>query len=160
MLDPITAITAATTAFNAVKRFVDAGKDLEDVATHLGKWYTAASDLGRAEQQAKNPPMFKKLFAGGSIEEEALAILMHQKKLKEQEYQLKIMLNFRYGANTWEEMIQLRRQIRKQRQETIYKQQERKQALIDGILAVGAIVVFLAIAGGGFYALGVWNGNW
>ena len=104
--------------------------------------------------------MFKKLFAGGSIEEEALAILMHQKKLKEQEYQLKVMLNFRYGMNTWEEMIQLRRQIRKQRQETIYKQQERKQALIDGILAVGAIVAFLAIAGGGIYALGVWNGNW
>jgi len=160
MLDPITAITAATTAFNAVKRFVDAGKDIEDVATHLGKWYTAASDLSRAEQQAKNPPMFKKLFAGGSIEEEALAILMHQKKLKEQEYQLKVMLNFRYGMNTWEEMIQLRRQIRKQRQETIYKQQERKQALIDGILAVVAIVAFLAIAGGGFYALGVWNGKW
>ena len=160
MIDPITAITAASSAFNMVKRFVDAGKDLEDVATHLGKWYTAASDLSYASEQSKNPPLFKKLFKGGSVEEQALQILMHKKKLAEQENQLKVMLNFRYGHNTWEEMIQLRRKIRKQRQETVYKQQERKAAFIEGLVWIVALVVGAAILVGGFYGIGVWNGNW
>ena len=160
MIDPITAITAATSAFNMVKRFVDAGKDLEDVATHLGKWYTAASDLSHAAEKNKNPPIFKKLFSGGSVEEEALAIIMHKKKLAEQEKQLQTMLNFRYGYGTWEEMIQLRRKIRKERQETIYKQQKRKDAFLEAVFTIVAIIVFLAIAGGGFYGIGVWNGNW
>lgn len=160
MLDPITAITAATAAFNTVKKFVEAGKELEDVATHLGKWYTAASDLNRAEQQSKNPPMFKKLFAGGSVEEEALAIIMHKKKLEEQEKDLKTMLNWRYGHNTWQEMIQLRRQIRKQRQETLYKQQERKDAFFEAIGWTVAAIVFVGIVGGGLYFIGTVNGSW
>lgn len=160
MIDPITAISAATAAFNTVKKFVEAGKELEDVATHLGKWYTAASDLNRAEQQAKNPPMFKKLFAGGSVEEEALAIIMHQKKLKEQEYDLKIMLNWRYGHNTWQEMIQLRRKIRKERQETLYKQQERRAAFFEGLAWIAVFILFVGIVGGGFYFIGIINGSW
>ena len=160
MLDPITAIATATTAFRTIQSMVNAGRELEDVAGQLGKWYTAVSDLGHAEQEAKNPPLFKKLFAGGSVEEEALSILMNKKKLAEQENQLKVMLNFRYGHNTWEEMIQLRRKIRKQRQETVYKQKERRRALLEGLFALVAIIVFIAIAGGSIYGIGVWNGNW
>ena len=52
---------------------------LEDVAGQLGKWYGAAADLGRAEQQRKNPPIFTKLFASGSVEQEALQIIIHQR---------------------------------------------------------------------------------
>ena len=82
MIDPITAISAATAAFNGVKKLVAAGRDIEDVVGQLGKWYGAAADLSRAEQQRKNPPMFSRLFMSGSVEEEALAIIVQKKKLE------------------------------------------------------------------------------
>ena len=86
MIDPITAFTMASAAFNTVKKFVEVGRELEDTVGQLGKWYGAVSDFRRAEQDNKNPPLFKKLFNSGSIEEEALAIMMHNKKIQEQEY--------------------------------------------------------------------------
>ena len=66
MIDPITAIAGATQAYNLVKKMVYAGRELEDVAGQLGKWYGAAADLGRAEQQRKTPPIFTKLSSSGS----------------------------------------------------------------------------------------------
>jgi replicative DNA helicase len=159
-MDPIIASTIATTAFNAIKKCVEAGRELEDTAQQLGKWYGAVADFRRAEQQNKNPPLFKKLFKSGSIEEEALAILLHGKKLREQEYELKVILNMRYGVNAWEELLQLRRQIAKQRRETVYKQQELQQALIDGVLTVILTLLIGLILFCGLYLTGVFKGWW
>jgi replicative DNA helicase len=122
MIDPITAIAGATQAYNLIKKMVYAGRELEDVAGQLGKWYGAAADLGRAEQQRKNPPIFTKLFSSGSVEQEALQIIIHQKKLAEQEKDLQQLLNNRFGYGTWREMVELRRKIKKEREETLYRQ--------------------------------------
>lgn len=160
MIDPITAFTMASAAFSTVKKFVDAGRELEDTVGQLGKWYGAVSDFRRAEQENKNPPLFKKLFNAGSVEEEALAIMMHNKKIQEQEYELKIILNLRYGPNTWEQLIQLRRKIAKERQETVYRQQEMRKALLDGILTVALSLVCMAIVGGMVYGVGLYKEWW
>ena len=150
----------ASAAFNTVKKFVEVGRELEDTVGQLGKWYGAVSDFRRAEQDNKNPPLFKKLFNSGSIEEEALAIMMHNKKIQEQEYELKMMLNLRYGPNTWEQMMQLRRKIAKERQETVYRQQEMRKALIDGVLTVALALVGMAIVGGMVYSVGLYKEWW
>ena len=155
MIDPISAITMATSAYNVVTKMVAAGREFEDTAQQLGKWYGAVSDIRRAEQQNKNPPLFKKLFASGSIEEESLAMLMHTKKIREQEHELKVMLNMRYGPNAWEELVALRRKIAKQRQETIYKQQELRQNIIDSIFILILIILCFCIVGSMIYWVGV-----
>ena len=92
MIDPITAISAATAAYSGVKKLVYAGRELEDIAGQLGKWYGAAADLRRAEQQRKNPPIFTKLFSSGSVEQEALDMIIHTKKLAEQEKDIELSL--------------------------------------------------------------------
>ncbi len=148
MIDPITAISAATAAFNGVRKLVAAGREIEDVVGQLGKWYGAAADLNRAEAQIKNPPLFTKLFKGGSIEQEALQIIVHKKKLEEQEKQLQDLLNIRFGFGTWREMIELRRQIKKEREETIYKQQEAKRAFFENALLTFLVLVLFAVIGG------------
>ena len=51
----------------------------------MGKWYTAISDFRKGQQMQKKPPLFKKLFNAGSVEEEALQLLIHEKKIIEQE---------------------------------------------------------------------------
>jgi hypothetical protein len=160
MIDPITAISAATAAFNGVKKLVAAGREIEDVVGQLGKWYGAAADLNRAESQRKNPPIFTKLFSGGSVEQEALEILIHKKKLEEQEKQLQDLLNIRFGFGTWKEMVELRRSIKKEREETIYRQQEKRAAFFEGLMLIFLVIVGFAIVIGGIFLTGLGAGWW
>ena len=160
MIDPITAISAATAAFNGVKKLVAAGREIEDVVGQLGKWYGAAADLNRAESQRKNPPIFTKLFMSGSVEEEALAIITHKKKLEEQEKQLQDMLNIRFGFGTWKEMVELRRKIRKEREETLYKQQERRKAFFEILIVLFLLFAGIAIVGGSLFSVAIGAGWW
>ena len=160
MIDPITAIGAATAAFNGVRKLVHAGRELEDVVGQLGKWYGAAADLSRAETQRKNPPMFTKLFSAGTVEQEALEILVHKKKMQEQEKQLQDMLNVRFGYGTWKEMIELRRSIRKEREKTIYNQMERRRAFFENVAVVALTILILTGFSGLIWVLGLGAGWW
>ena len=45
MIDPVTAIGLATTAFNGIKSAIGAGRDIQDMAGQLGQWGKAISDL-------------------------------------------------------------------------------------------------------------------
>jgi preprotein translocase subunit SecE len=140
-VDPITIISGATVAFNTVKKMIEAGRELEDVAGQLGQWFTAASDFYNLEEQKKNPPLFKKITHGKSVEQEALDMLIHKKKLQEQESQLREMILYRYGQAEYSEMMQFRKQIREERDKVVYAQQRRKKQLLDGIiitLVIGA----------------------
>jgi hypothetical protein len=119
----------------------------------MGKWFGAVSDVRKAQQNNKKPPLFKKLFQAGSVEEEALALLIHEKTIKEQELELQTLLNWRYGFGTWKELIELRRKIKQEREDTIYKQQQRVDAFMDGALILGLIVVMGGMVVGVVYLL-------
>ena len=141
---------AATTAFSTVKKFVNAGQEFEQVAGQLGKWYTAVSDFRHAQQEQKKPPIFKKLFAAGSVEEEALQLLIHEKKIMEQEKELSIILNMRFGHGTMDELKEMRRSIRKKREATIYKQMQRRKQLIE-LISISVLLGFCIIMVGGLF---------
>lgn len=85
MLDPMTAVATATAAFNGVKKLVEAGQNIENTFSQMGKWYGAVSDFNEAKRQAENPPLFKKLVHKTSVEEEAMNVYIQEKKIKEQE---------------------------------------------------------------------------
>ena len=67
MVDPVTAITAATSAFTLIKKGFAAGRDIESMYSDIGRWMGAMSDVNQAEKLSKNPPIFKKLFNGSSV---------------------------------------------------------------------------------------------
>lgn len=145
-MDPITisaAVAGATTAFNSIKQMIAAGKDLESCIGDVSRWMRMASDVDNAAKQSKNPPIFKKLFAAGSVEEEALASYAAKKKLEAQRQELKTFLNMSYGPQAWADLIRLEGKIRRQRQEAIYKQQELKRQILEGIAI--AILVLLCL---------------
>ena len=89
MIDPVSAIAIAGTAFNAVKKGIALGKDVESMYSDIGRWMGAVSDINQSEKDAKNPPFYKKLFNGSSIEEEAMNAFAAKKKAEEMEYELK-----------------------------------------------------------------------
>jgi len=150
-MDPITisvAVGVASKAFSAIKQGFQVGRDIEQMSGDIGRWMGAVSDVDNAEKQAKNPPLFGKLFKAGSIEEAAMAAYAAKKKLEEQRYELKMFLNMTHGPQAYDELLQMEGQIRKQRQQTIYKQQQLRRQVGEGIAWL-----FLVAAVGGFILL-------
>ena len=141
MIDPITAIAGATAAFNTIKKGFAVGRDIESMAGDLGRWMGAVSDLKKAEEQNKKPPLFKKLFQAGSVEEEAMQIFMAKKKAEDMRDQLRQIITATRGPSAWDELIKTEADIRKKRQKAIYDQQERRQQVIEIVAIIGAIAV-------------------
>lgn len=148
MLDPITigaAVSGATAAFNTIKQMVSAGRDLESCIGDVSRWMKAASDIDQAEKQAKNPPLFKKLQGADTVQQQALQVYAAKKRLEAQRAELKQYLQMTYGPQAWADLIQLEGRIRKERQEMIYKQQEARQKIIEGIAIVALGIVSFGI---------------
>ena len=145
MIDPLTAVATATTAFNGIKKIVEAGQNIEQTFGQLGKWYGAVADFNEAKRQAENPPLFKKLVNSMSVEEEAMNAFIQEKKLKEQETQLRELLLYMYGPNAYAELTAMRRDIRDKREKTVYAQARRQKAFLWNVVgwtAVGALGTF------------------
>tara|TARA_R110002051_G_scaffold299062_1_gene366148 strand:+ start:165 stop:875 length:711 start_codon:yes stop_codon:yes gene_type:complete len=138
----------ASKSFELIKSGFQAGRDLEQMSGDLSRWMGASSDIDQAEKQAKNPGVFGKVFGAGSIEATALQAYAAKKKLEEQRYELKIFLNLTQGPGAYDELLQMEGQIRKQRQETIYKQQQLRKQIGEGIAWL-----FLVLIIGGFLLL-------
>ncbi len=144
MFDPVTisaAVATASTAFNGIKRAFAAGKDLESMSQDLSRWMGAVSDVDAAHKSAKNPTMFRKVFSGGTIEQEAIESFTAKKKLEEQRYELKQFLMFTHGSKAWDELLAMEGQIRKRRQKEIYD----RKIFREKIIGIVAITIVLAV---------------
>ena len=149
MIDPVTALAGATAAFNAIKKGFEVGRDIESMSGDLSRWMGAVSDIDKSNAYAKKPPLFKKLFASGSVEEEAMASFMAKKKAEDMRYQLKQIISLTRGPAAWEELLRTEGEIRKKRQAAIYAQKERRRqlfewtAIIIGVAAIGSFCIWL-----------------
>jgi len=149
LIDPVTAIAGATAAFNAIKSGFSVGRDIESMAGDLGRWMSHVSDLKKAEDMNKKPPLFKKLFQAGSVEEEELDIYKAKKKAADMRDQLRQIMVATRGPSAWDELIKTEADIRKKRQEAIYAQQERRQQVLE-IVGIGFLMLIVAGALIGF----------
>ena len=140
-MDPLSLIAMASTTFKGIQTLVNKGAEIEHVAQKLGQWYSFASDIKEAEREAESPGIFKKLFDGNTIEQQALNSVIAKKKLEEQEKQIRELIVWSYGVETYQEMIMLRRKIKAQREEVIYKQRKRQRMLLDTFLVSIATIV-------------------
>ena len=151
MIDPISAVAMATGAFNTIKAGFGAGREIESMAGDLGRWMGAVSDIKKAEEYNKKPPLFKKLFQAGSVEEEAMQIFMAKKKAEDMRAELKQIISFTRGPSAWEELLKTEGDIRKKRQKAIYDQEERRRKLLEavaivlGIVVVGGFAIFIVV---------------
>jgi hypothetical protein len=144
MLDPISALAIATSAFNLLKKGISAGRELEDMAGQLGTWFGAVSDVKSAEEEAKDPPLFRKLISSGSVEQEALQALVARKKIEQQEKELRELIVWRWGTDEYTAMMRDRARIKDTRAKAIQNQRRKMRKLIANTLT---IVVILGLVG-------------
>ncbi len=149
MVDPVSALATASAAFGVLKKGFQVGRDLEQMAGDLGRWMSAMSDITEAEKQAKNPPIFKKLVFKGSAEQEAMEIFATKKKADQMREDLRNYISWTYGKSHWDELVRMEGKIRKERQETIYKQAQRRKKFIE-IVGLTLVVGLLGAAIVGF----------
>lgn len=61
MVDPVSAIAIAGSAFQALKRGVSIGRDIESMGKDLSRWMSAVSDIDRAHHEAKTHLFLKNI---------------------------------------------------------------------------------------------------
>jgi len=160
MIDPVSALATASAAFGVLKKGFAVGRDIESMASDLGRWMNAMSDLSEAEKQAKNPPLFKKLAFKGSIEEEAMHTFAAKKKADDMRYELKQWISMTLGSSHWDELVRMEGQIRKQRQETIYKQAQRRRKFLEVVgVTLAASLLAAVFIGFIWIVVAAKNGN-
>ena len=158
MIDPVTAIGLATSAFKGIKSAISAGKDIQDMAGQLGQWGKAISDLDFAAAKADKPPWYKKL--GGGVEANAMEVWIHKKKADEMREELRNYISAVYGTSAWKEILHLESVMRKQQKEAVYAAQEMKENIIAWIFGIILTLVAISVMGGIVYWIGLANGTW
>ena len=154
-IDPVTAIATASAAFNVIKKGFQVGRDLESMSGDLSRWMGAVSDIKKAEEYNKKPPLFKKLFNAGSIEEEAMQIFTAKKKAEDMREELRSIISFTRGPSAWDELIRIEADIRKKRQKAIYDQEERRRKVLEWTVGVSLMVIGILIFAGIGYLIKV-----
>ena len=130
-------ITAAVAAFTAVKSGIQAGRELQDMVGELGKLW-GGLDSARANHTQKRTKAMRNEFI--SVEEEALQTFADKRKADEIEKELHQFITYTLGAEAWAQLIDIRGQVRKQRQEQAAAALKQKRKIIDGILIAGAVI--------------------
>ena len=151
-MDPITIIGGATAAFNAIKKGIAVGRELQDMHGQLSQWASAMSDLGQAEKKVSNPPWWKSL--GGSIEAEALEVWNAKRKADSMREELRQHISFVYGPPAWDELVRTEAMIRKQKRDHEYRKAEIIEEIITWVVTSLVLILGIGIIGFIIYMVG------
>ena len=155
-MDPVTLLSAASLAFNGVKKAIQVGRDMEDIFKQLSTWSGYVSDLQEwmgQERKYKKPTLWQKLTWDKSETAEAFDELIAKKKIKEMEDAIKheftwgklhhLGMDGPYGYRAF---IKIRRDIIAKRKKEIYDQMRRRKAFLYHTkmgVAIGTLVLIL-----------------
>jgi len=143
-MDPITAIAAATTAFNAIKKGFSVGRDVESMSKDLGRWMGAIQDVKDGHKKSKGRSF-------GSVEEEALETFAAKKKAEQMERELRNFVNLSHGPSAWNEVIRIQASIRLKKKEAIAEAKKLQAKRIEHIILGVLVLFFLGAVGAVLY---------
>lgn len=145
MMEIAAAISLASSAFNALKKGMEAGREIEDMMDYYGKWFEAKEALSENAIDNSNQPLVKKLFSGSSVEAQALQITQAKYKIKQMEKELYEYLLYSGQQEFYNDMMRERRIIREARMREARRKAESKAFWTDVIIGGGAIAVAIGI---------------
>ena len=137
-MDPITAIGVATTAYSAIKKGFQVGKEVESMAGDLGRWMNAINAVKTSHSKAKGRRF-------GSVEEEALETFAAKKKAEQMENELRNFVIGQHGMNAWQEIIRIQGELRKKQKEAEILAAQKRDELIYNLCMLGLIVLFISL---------------
>ena len=140
-------ITMAVAAFNGIKAGVAAGKEISSLAKDIGKMFDAIDSVKQEHNDEKNKPF-------QSANEEALQTFINKQQAEDLEDNLRQIITATRGPSAWQELIRMRVEVRKRRQEEIEAKIRRRREIIEAI-GTWFLVIFLVALIGGVAVLGL-----
>lgn len=138
------------TAFTAVKSGIKAGRELQDMVGELGKLW-GGLDTARASHNQKRTKAMKNEFV--SVEEEALKTFADKRKADEIEKELREFIIYTLGGEAWNELIDLRGKIRKERQEAARAAELKARRNMEIAAVLFTVVIGISLLWGAVYYL-------
>ena len=135
-MDPVSAIAIASTAYKAIQKGFQIGKDIESMSGDIGRWMSAIQSVKEGHDKAKGRRF-------GSVAEEALETYAAKKKAEKMENELRNFVTGQYGFNAWQDIIRIQGQLRKARIAERKRKAEQVETIITWALAASiAILLF------------------
>ena len=150
-MDPVTLLSAASTAFTLAKKAVAVGRDMEDMWGHLSRWATNIEDakeyLNQEKEYGSSKSKVLKKLQRKSDTQEALDSIVLENKINEQEKLLREFFTANWtqdwgGIEGYRKFIKKRREIKEKRERTIYrKMRARKDFLYKTKMGTALVVL-------------------
>ena len=145
MVDPATALALASSAFQAIRKGCQVGRDLEGMGKDLSRWGKAMADFDFAAKQIEKPPWYKAM--GGGVEAQAMELFVQRRQIQAQRDELRTWISGTLGPSAWQELLKIEAEVRQAQREHEYRRIEIRQKIIEwsaGILlfviCVGALL--------------------
>jgi hypothetical protein len=148
-MDPLTVIAAASTAYNAIKRGIEIGREIQDMGGQLAEWAGALSDLDFLERRNEDPPWYKAFSS--SVQQDAIAIFAAKKQAEAQRNELRTYIQYSYGQSAWDELLRIEARVRMQRAEHDHRRVEVKDAIVSWV-----IISMMVLSVTAFAAMVIW----
>jgi hypothetical protein len=138
MAEPLTICLAA---FTAIKSAVSAGREIQSLGSDIGKLFDGIDAIRNDHNKAKSNP-FK------TANEQAMETFIAKKKAEDMENELRKIVVETRGFEAWNELIQMRIEVRQQRKEEALALKKKKQKFWDDVATITAIVAGVVLFGG------------
>ncbi len=148
-MDPFTVIAAASTAYNAIKRGIEIGREIQDMGGQLAEWAGALSDLDFLERRNEDPPWYKAFSS--SVQQDAIAIFAAKRQAEAQRNELRTYIQYSYGQSAWDELLRIEARVRMQRAEHDHRRVEVKDAIVSWV-----IIILMILSVTAFAAMVIW----
>ena len=158
MIDPVSAIALATSAYKGIKKACEVGKEISSFTGAISQFAKASADIDFLEKKSQKPSLYHKIFS--NTQATALDIWSAKKKLEQHRSELKNFISFHYGPTSWKEIVRIEAEQRKRQRALVYERQEFIDNLINGIIITIITVIVLGICGAVIYFVGKSQGKW
>lgn len=136
-MDPVSAFAIATSAYQAIRKGFQVGKEIESMAGDIGKYMNALNNIKEGHDKAKGRRF-------GSVEEEALETFAIKKKAEKMEDELRNFIIGNYGINGWNDILRIQAQLRKERLEEKKRREQRVEKILEWMMIGGLAALVVA----------------
>ena len=158
MIDPVSAIALATSAYKGIKKACEVGRDISSFSGAISQFAKASSDIDFLEKKSQKPSLYHKMFS--DTQANALEIWSAKKKLEQHRTELKNHISFVYGPSAWKELVIIEGQMRKEQKEAVYRKQEAVDTAINWVLGIVVAAISLGLISVVIYFVGKSQGRW
>ena len=120
---------------SAIKGAIGTAKDVNEIASFIDNIFLGKAQLEKQQQSANSLNSVAKDMINAELAKEA-------------EQQVKLMVNMRFGSQTWDRIVRERSRRVKAAEKRLKAQKIRRQEQIETALAVGFLLTCVALGGG------------